>query len=137
MHDCCSFTCYLSWTLGSFPKCSQLKYFLYIYYFVRYSSELSQFVPLLYSQGRCTHYSDSLHDFSVRISRCYKDVYINSFFLRIARLWNSLPIEFFPLSYDWNGFKSRINRLSKQIFLYTLIFFVFVFLVTPCLIVAV
>ena len=31
-------------------------------------------------------------------------------FPRLARLWNSLPIEGFPLTYDLNGFKSRINR---------------------------
>ena len=42
--------------------------------------------------------------------RCYKDVYVNSFFPRTARLWNSLPIECFPLTYDLSGFKSRINR---------------------------
>ena len=39
-----------------------------------------------------------------------KDVYVNSFFPRTVRLWNSLPIECFPLTYDLNGFKSRINR---------------------------
>ena len=27
-----------------------------------------------------------------------------------AKLWNSLPIECFPLAYDPSGFKSRINR---------------------------
>ena len=50
-----------------------------------------------------------------RIPRCYKDAYVNSFFPRIAlkftnRLWKSLPIECYPLTYDLNGFKSRINR---------------------------
>ena len=82
----------------------------YRYYFGRCSSELAQPVPLPFSQGRSTHYSDRLHDFSVTIPRCYKDVYVNSFFPRTARLWNSLPIECFPLTYDLNGFKSRINR---------------------------
>ena len=76
----------------------------------RCSSELVQPVPLPYSQGRFTHYSDRLHDFPVTIPRCYKDVYVNSFFPCIARLWNSLPIECFPLTYDLNGFKSGINR---------------------------
>ena len=80
------------------------------YYFGRCSSELAQLVPLPYSQGRSTRYSDRLHDFSVTIPRCYKDVYVNSFFPRTARLWNSLPIECFPLTYDLSGFKSRINR---------------------------
>ena len=35
---------------------------------------------------------------------------VNSFFPRTARLWNSLPIECIPLTYDLSGFKSRINR---------------------------
>ena len=82
----------------------------YRFYFGRCSSELAQLVPLPYSRGRSTRYSDRLHDFSVTIPRCYKDVYVNSFFPRTARLWNSLPIECFPLTYDLRGFKSRINR---------------------------
>ena len=82
----------------------------YRYYFGRCSSELAQLVPLPYSRGRSTRYSDRLHDFSVTIPRCYKDVYVNSFFPRTARLWNSLPIECFPLTYDLSGFKCRINR---------------------------
>ena len=64
----------------------------YRYYFGRCSSELAQLVPLPFSRGRSTRYSDRLHDFSVTIPRCYKDVYVNSFFPRTARLWNSLPI---------------------------------------------
>ena len=68
------------------------------YYFGRCSSELGQLVPLPYSRGRST------------IPRSSKDVYVNSFFPCTARLWNSLPIECFPLTYDLSGFKSRINR---------------------------
>ena len=79
------------------------------YYFGRCSSELAQLVPL-YSRGRSTRYSDRLHYSSVTIPRCYKDVYVNSFFPHTARLWNSLPIECFPLAYNLNGFKSRSNR---------------------------
>ena len=82
----------------------------YSHYFGRCSSEMAQLVPLSFSRGRSTRYSDRLHDFSVTIPRCYKDVYVNSFFPRTARLWNSLPIECFPLIYDLNGFKSRIDR---------------------------
>ena len=47
--------------------------------------------------------------FSVIIPKCYEDVYVNSLFPCPARLWNFLPIECFPLTYDLNGFKSRIN----------------------------
>ena len=81
----------------------------YRYCFSRCSSELAQLAPLLCSGRRSTHYSDRLHDFSVTIPRCYKDVYVNSYFPCTARIWNSLPIECFPLTYDLRGFKSRIN----------------------------
>ena len=82
----------------------------YWYYFGRCSSELAQLAPLPYSQGRSTLYSNRLHDSSVTIPRCYKDVYVNSFFPCTARLWNSLPKECFPLTYNLNGFKSRIIK---------------------------
>ena len=83
---------------------------LFLSHFSRCSSELAQLVPLPFCRGRSTRYSDRLHDFSVTIPRCYKDVYANSFFPCTARLWNSLPIEYFPLTYDPSGFKSTINR---------------------------
>ena len=77
----------------------------YRYYFGRCSSELTQLVPLPFSLGRSTRYSDRLHNFSVTIPRCYKDVYKD-----VNRFWNSLSIECSPLTYNLNGFKSRINR---------------------------
>ena len=105
----------------------------YRYYFGRCSSEVAQLVPLPFSRGRSTRYSERLHDFSVAIPRCYKDVYVNSFFPRTAKLWNSLPIECFPLTYDLSGFKSRINRHLLTVgsfetdFLEPVIFFVLFF----------
>ena len=86
----------------------------YRYYFGRCSSELAHLIPLPFSRGRSTSYSDRLHNFPVTIPRCYKDVYANSFLPCTARLWNSLPIECFPLTYDFSGFKSRINRHEKN-----------------------
>ena len=82
----------------------------YRYYFGRCSSELARLVPLPHSQGRSTRYSERLYHFSVTIPRCYKDVYVNSFFPRTAKLWNLLPIECFSLTYDLSGFNSRIDR---------------------------
>ena len=81
----------------------------YRYYFGRCSSELAQLVPLPYSRVRSTRYSDMLHDFSVSIPRFYKDVYANSFFPHTARAWNSLHIEYFPLTCDLSGFKSKLE----------------------------
>ena len=53
---------------------------------------------------------ESLFLDSVTTPRCYKDVYVNGFFPCTARLWNSVPIECIPLTYDLSGFKYRINR---------------------------
>ena len=78
------------WNVASFSL-------FYRYYFGRCSSKLAQLVPLPFCWGRSTSYSDRLHDFSVTIPHT-------------ARLWNFLPIEYFPLTYDLSGFKSRINR---------------------------
>ena len=84
-------------------------------YFGRCSSELAQLVPLSYSRGRSTCYSDRLLDSFVTIPTCFKDVYVNSFFPWTARLWNSLPIECFHLTFDLNGLKS-FNCLLTYIF---------------------
>ena len=58
-------------------------------------------------------------------------VYVNSFFPHKSRLWNSMYTGCFPLTYDLNSFKSRINRhllfkvISKQLPCLFLIFFFF------------
>ena len=90
----------------------------YRYFFDSCSSELAELVPLPYSWERSTRYSDILQDFSVAIPRCGKDVYPISFFPRTVTLWNSLPIECFPLTYDLSGFNSRIytNLLTVSSF---------------------
>ena len=81
----------------------------YRYYFARCCSKLAQLVSLPFSRGRSTCYPDRLHDFSVTIPRYYKDVYFNNFFPRTARLWNSLSIECFSLTYDLIGFKGTVK----------------------------
>ena len=62
----------------------------YRYYFSRCSSELARLVSLPHSHDRFTRYSYRLHEISVTISRCYKYVFVNSFFPHTARPWNSL-----------------------------------------------
>ena len=71
---------------------------------------------LAYSQVRSTCYSDILHDFSVTIPTGYKNVHVNSFFPCTARLWNSLPVECFPLTYDLNGFKGCVCYIFASLF---------------------
>ena len=70
----------------------------YRYDLGRCSSEVAQLVPLRYCRGGSSRYFDKLHYFSVIIPRCYKEVYVNSFFSRTARLRNYLSIECFPLT---------------------------------------
>ena len=48
--------------------------FFHRYYFGRCSSKLTQLVPLPYSRGKSSHYSDRLHDFSVAIPRRWKNL---------------------------------------------------------------
>ena len=58
----------------------------YRYYFGGYSSELAELVPLPYFQGRSNCYSVRLHDFSVTIPTCYKDINVNGFFPHTATI---------------------------------------------------
>ena len=62
--------------------------------------------PLSQRWSNC--YSGRLHIYLSPFLDVMRTVYVNSFFPRIGRNWNSLPIECFPLTYDQNGFKSRI-----------------------------
>ena len=140
MWDCWSFTCCLSGTLGSLSKFSQLSLFCR-YYFGRYSSEQTQLVPLPYSRAMSIII---LIDYMIFLSP-FLDVtrmsMLTAFFL--AQLnYRIVYRERFPLTCDLNGFKSRINRhfqlyvLSKKIpACFNL--FVFVFLVTPGLVLAI
>ena len=59
--------------LAYHPNMASLSLF-YRYHFGRCSSELAQLAPHCFSRGRSTRYSDRLHDFSVTIPRCYKNV---------------------------------------------------------------
>ena len=112
MQDCWSS---LAASLESLAHCrnvSSLSRF-YRYYFSRCFSELAQLIPPPFSQRRSTHYSDRLHDFSVNIPGCYKDVYVNSFFPCPAKLWNTLPIECFPSTYDLSSSKACVCYFVK------------------------
>ena len=74
------------------------------YYFSRYLSKFNELVPLPNSRGLSTRYSVKLHGFFFTVARYCKHNYFNSFFLRTARLWYSLSVECFSLSYDLNSF---------------------------------
>ena len=78
---------------------------------------LTTFLQLLFPQSLLPFRREP----PVTIPTCHIDVQVNRFFPHTAKLWNSLPIECFPLTCDLSGLKSRINRhlltvvLSTQI----------------------
>ena len=59
--------------LGHSRNIASLSHF-YRYYFGTYSSELAELILLLCSCESFTCYCNRLHDFSLTIPRCYKDV---------------------------------------------------------------
>ena len=61
---------------------------LSFFYMYQGSYELAELLPLPHSRGRSTRYSNRMHNFSITISSCYKDVYVNSFFPRNTRSLN-------------------------------------------------
>ena len=130
MQDFWSFTCWFSWDLGSSLKCSQYNTSICITLVDVHLNWLNWFHFTILEGGLVI--IDSLHDFSVTIPRCYKDV--NSFFSCTAKLWNFLSIECFHLICDISGFKSRIKRHLLIVgsfwtdFLYTLVFLCLFFL---------
>ena len=85
-----------------------------------------------YSWGRSSYYSNRLHDFVVTNLLCYKDLYINSFFIHTARLWNSLPGGCFPLTCNLNVLSLKLintcyhrvlsNQFSCMLFINVLFF---------------
>ena len=63
------------------------------YHFGRCSSELAQLVPLRYSWGRSTCYSNRLHNSSVSIRRCYTDFYIRRCFCQQFSAYRMLSFD--------------------------------------------
>ena len=106
---------------------------LYRYYFGRWDVHLSRlnwFHFLIFKGGQLVFLIDCM----IFLSPFLDVIYVNSLFPHTATLWNSLPIECFPLTCDLIGYKSRINRQLVSVgsswtdFLYALIFLWFFFL---------
>ena len=55
-------------------------------------------------------------------TKCYKDVYVNSFFPCKVRPWNSLPKECVPMAPDLNGCKSKVNRHPLSLYFFYFLF---------------
>ena len=102
---------------------------------------MAELVSPPHSHGRYTHYSNKLQDFSLTIPRCYKDVCFNGFFPRTAGLLNSLPVEWFLLTFDLIALSLELIHTFCLInfpISFSSIFLLFLlFLVVPCLVVVI
>ena len=107
MQDFWSFTCCFSWTLGSSSKCDQLRSFsIGITLVDVLQNWLNWFYFLFLEGGLLVIPIDCMIFLSPFLDVTRMSMSTVSF----LALWNSLPIECFPLNYDLIGFKSRINR---------------------------
>ena len=86
----------------------------YRYYHAKCSSELQGLVPSSWLPVRSTRFSKKSHPFSVVVPRFKHNFYANSFFPRTAKLWNSLPADCFPHSYNLGVFKSNVNKYLSE-----------------------
>ena len=86
----------------------------YRYYHAKCSSELQGLVPSSWLPVRSTRFSKKSHPFSVVVPRFKHNFYANSFFPRTAKLWNSLPADCFPPSYNLGVFKSNVNKFLSE-----------------------
>jgi hypothetical protein len=84
----------------------------YRYYHGRCSTELTNSVPPPMLFSRSTRLAESSHRFSVKLPTSRTAKHASSFFPRTTKLWNQLPSSVFPLTYNLQAFKSRINKLS-------------------------
>ncbi|CAG9814285.1 unnamed protein product [Phaedon cochleariae] len=75
----------------------------YRYFHGKCSSEISAIIPSLAIPIRRTRQAQSAHPFVVNLERCRTELYQDSFIHRTARLWNSLPVEYFTREKDNNG----------------------------------
>lgn len=119
MQDCWSRNYCLSWTLGLSLKCAQFKSFFIGVILVDVNLNWLNWLSFL-NLVRGPLIIDILYDFPV----------FNSFFIRTARLWQSLQECFpcFPLTYNLNLFKFPVNRhLLSLGFLQTAFLLLFIF----------
>ena len=91
---------------------------LYRYFHGECSEELQAMVPPVKVFPRNTRLASSVktnHRYFLDIPFINRQFHAASFFPRTAQLWNELPFSCFPVSYNLNLFKSRINRYLSSL----------------------
>ena len=128
----------LLWSLGPLPRCNQLQSFLKVDVHVNW---LNWFHFLTLVRGLFIILRDCIIFLSTSSDVIRRSMSTVSFHIYVNRLWNFLHLWCFPLTYDLNGFMSRINRHAlfvrsfEPAFLHLFNLFVLLILVIPCLVV--
>ena len=86
----------------------------YRYFNGRCSAEIAGMIPRVVVPKRCTRQSSQSHCFTVELKTNRTKQFDCSFIPRASRLWNSLPQEVFPDSFNMQSFKSRVNKFLSS-----------------------
>src|ERR1044072_9071220 len=81
----------------------------YRYYNGHCSSELSRRIPPPLRRVRATRFSTQSHPFSVQLSDPRLNSYAHSYMCSTGKVWNTLPLSVFPISFDLHTFKRRVS----------------------------
>ena len=87
----------------------------YRYYFGQCSDELTACVPPPKVWRRGTRLAASSHPYCVDVGNQRIGRYSTSFFPSTSKLWNSLPSNVFPASYNLSSFKCRVFRHLRAV----------------------
>ena len=86
----------------------------YRYFNGRCSDEIAGIIPKLAVPKRCTRQTSQSHCFTVELKTNRTKQFDCSFVPRTARLWNSMPQDVFPDSFNLQSFKSRVNKFLSS-----------------------
>jgi hypothetical protein len=69
--------------------------------------------PAFYVAARCTRSSTGKRRQLV-VRKCRTTTFQNSYFVRVAKLWNILPLELTLEEETFQGFKSKLNKYYRD-----------------------
>ena len=81
----------------------------YRYFHGRCSDEIGAIMPPLCTYARATRQATNSHPYAVDNSFCRTVKFRGTFISRTSNMWNRLPLNVFPDSFDLSRFKSNLH----------------------------